>query len=251
MKNLPLLFFGIFFMLAFSWTGLILSSVIQYGSLQPVTEFVNHPQSEEQITGAFIELDLDNDGKKESFVPGVNQPGEQTFPQPISGLAQQGKEVYQNMGCLYCHSQQVRRKGFGADFERGWGDRQTVPRDYILQGRVLLGTSRTGPDLMAVGQRQPSWEWHYLHLYNPRITANPTRDPNKPDSIMPPFRFLFKVQKIGDAPSPDALKIPDNFPEDKAPEGYEIVPTDEGRALVAYLLSLKLNYELPESRFSE
>lgn len=236
MQNLPLLFFGIFFTLAFSWMGLILSSVIQFGSLQPVTEFVNHPGTGEQIPGAFVEIGG-------SWKPGVNQPDEQTFPQPIVGLAQQGKLIYQNQGCLYCHSQQVRRKGFGADFERGWGDRQTVPRDYILQERVLLGTSRTGPDLMSIGMRQPSAEWHHLHLYNPQITS--------PGSIMPPYRYLYEVRKIGDEPSPDALKIPDTFPEDQPPAGYEIVPTMRAKALVAYLQSLKLNYELPESRFSE
>ncbi|MEM9226702.1 MAG: cbb3-type cytochrome c oxidase subunit II [Verrucomicrobiota bacterium] len=236
MKNLPLLFFGIFFMLALSWTGLILSSVIQYGGLQPVTEFVNHPGTGDQIPGAFIEIDG-------SWVPGLNQPDEETFPKAIPGIAQQGKLIYQDQGCLYCHSQQVRRKGYGADFERGWGDRQTVPRDYILQERVLLGTSRTGPDLMSIGMRQPSAEWHHLHLFNPQITS--------PGSIMPPFRYLYEVQKIGEAPSPDALKIPDDFPQDQPPAGYEIVPTQRAKNLVAYLLSLKLNYELPESRFSE
>ena len=38
MKNLPLLFCGIFFALAFSFCGLILSSNIQLGSLTPSTE---------------------------------------------------------------------------------------------------------------------------------------------------------------------------------------------------------------------
>ncbi|MGE9293027.1 MAG: cbb3-type cytochrome c oxidase subunit II [Puniceicoccales bacterium] len=243
MKNLPLLFAGIFFCLAFSFSGLILSSLIQYGHLEPVTEFVNDPNSGEQIPGAFVELDVDGDGKPDQLVAGINQPDEQTFPIPSVGLAQQGKELYISMGCLYCHSQQVRRKGFGADFERGWGDRQTVPRDYILQQRVLLGTSRTGPDLMSIGMRQPSAEWHHLHLYNPQFTS--------PGSIMPPFRFLYETRKVGDTPSPDALNIPDNFPGEKPPAGYEVVPTDRAKQLVAYLMSLQLNYELPESRFSE
>lgn len=236
MKNLPLLFLGIFFCLAFSWSGLILSSEIQYGGLKPITEFVNHPQTGEQITGSSVEIN-------DQWVPGVNQPGEATFPQPIVGEAAQGRLIYISEGCLYCHSQQVRRKGYGADWERGWGDRQSVPRDYILQPRVLLGTSRTGPDLMTIGQRQPSTQWHYLHLYHPDITS--------PGSIMPPFRFLFETRKIGDAPSPDALVIPDSHPQDQPPAGYEIVPTERGRQLVAYLLSLKLDYELPEARFSE
>lgn len=210
MKYMPLLFLGIFFVIAFSFTGIVLTNNRDFAQLKPI----------------------------------ALEEGEQVWPQAISGLAAQGKQEYIAQGCLYCHSQQVRRKGFGADFERGWGDRQSVPRDYILQKRVQLGTSRTGPDLMTIGQRQPSTEWHYLHLYNPKMTS--------PDSIMPPFRYLFETQKIRNGqPSADALRIPDNFAYERPPEGYEIVPTDRGRALVAYLLSLKLQYELPESRFSE
>ncbi len=208
MKNLPLLFTGIFFCLAFSWVGLILTSQIQFGGLEPVSM----------------------------------AEGEPAFPQNPVGLAKQGKQVYIDQGCIYCHSQQTRRKGFGADFERNWGDRQSVARDYILQERVLLGTSRTGPDLMTIGQRQPSPEWHHLHLYNPQITSE--------GSIMPPFRYLYEKRKIGDQPSPRALRFPPGFSD--APEpGYEIVPTARAEQLVAYLLSLKLDYELPESRFAE
>lgn len=210
MKHMPLLFLGIFFVIAFSFTGIVLVNNRDFAQMKPI----------------------------------AMEEGDETWPQAISGLAQQGKEVYISQGCLYCHSQQVRRKGFGSDFERGWGDRQSVPRDYILQKRVQLGTSRTGPDLMTIGQRQPSAEWHYLHLYNPQFTS--------PESVMPPFRYLFETRKIRNGqPAADALRIPANFPEEQPPEGYEIVPTDRGRALVAYLLSLKLQYELPESRFSE
>lgn len=237
MKNLPLLFFGIFFVIAFSWSGLILSSVIQFGDLQPATEVLVHPNTGEPIAGIYH---TEEDGQ---VVKGVNQPDADYWPQAPVGMAQQGKEIYINQGCIYCHSQQVRRKGYGGDWERGWGDRQSVPRDYILQERVLLGTSRTGPDLMTIGQRQTDLDWHYKHLFNPQITS--------PGSIMPPYRYLFKEQKIGDAPSPNALDIPDNFPEDQPPEGYEIVPTERAEQLVAYLLSLKLNYELPEAKFSQ
>jgi cytochrome c oxidase cbb3-type subunit 2 len=31
------------------------------------------------------------------------------------------------------------------------------------------------------------------------------------------------------------------------PAGYEVVPTDDAKALVAYLLSLNRNYPLPEA----
>lgn len=208
MKNLPLLFTGIFFCLAFSWVGLILTGQIQLGGLEPISM-----------------------GE-----------GEQAYPQYPVGMAQQGKQIYIEEGCIYCHSQQTRRKGYGADFERNWGNRQSVPRDYILQERVLLGTSRTGPDLTTIGQRQPSAEWHHLHLYNPQITSG--------GSIMPPYRFLYEKRKIGDQPSPRALRFPPGSSD--APEpGYEIVPTERAEQLVAYLLSLKLDYELPESRFEE
>lgn len=202
------LILGIFFTITFSFCGIVITSQIQNGSLQPI------PLEE----------------------------GEDVFPRESLGMAQQGKLHYEALGCLYCHSQQVRRKGFGADFDRGWGDRQTVARDYIHQKRVVLGTMRTGPDLMNVGERLTDPSWHYLHLYNPQLTSK--------GSLMPPFRYLFKKQKIADQPSSDALKFPPGYKQ--APEaGYEIVPTERGKALVAYLLSLKLNYELPESRFEQ
>jgi len=37
------------------------------------------------------------------------------------------------------------------------------------------------------------------------------------------------------------------LPPDSPPEGYEVVPTYEAEALVAYLLSLNRNYPLPEA----
>jgi cytochrome c oxidase cbb3-type subunit II len=44
--------------------------------------------------------------------------------------------------------------------------------------------------------------------------------------------------------SADALKLSGSR---APPAGYEIVPTEEGKALVAYLISLKRNYSLPEA----
>ena len=100
---------------------------------------------------------------------------------------------------------------------------------------VLLGSMRIGPDLTNIGKRQPSAEWQHLHLYQPQVISS--------GSTMPPFRFLYKKQKIVGEPSSSALKLkgPD------APEaGYEIIPTREAKALVAYLLSLDRTYSLPE-----
>lgn len=216
MKNLPLLFCGIFFALAFSFTGLILSSNIQLGSLTQTTEM----QDEN----------------------GNNMEGETLYPLTAPGLAQQGKQVYIEMGCIYCHTQQVRRAGFGADVERNWGPRASVARDYILQDRVLLGTMRTGPDLMHVGGRPLNKDWHHLHLYNPQITS--------PGSTMAPFAFLYETREIDGAPSANALKFPPN--SEYSPEaGYEVVPTRRADALVEYMLSLKIDYSLPEAPIAE
>jgi cytochrome c oxidase cbb3-type subunit 2 len=203
MNNGPLLFLGIFFTIAFSWTGIVLTNQIQFGNLQPY------------------------------FVEDENR----SYPEPIPGQAAQGKLVYQELGCIYCHSQQVRRPGFGADDKRGWGDRQSVARDYIRQERVLLGTMRTGPDLKNVGARPLNADWHYKHLLDPQLTS--------PGSIMPPYPFLFETRRIVGEPSPKAIR--DLPPTHAAPAGYEIVPTARGEALVAYLLSLKHQYDYPEA----
>lgn len=219
MKSLPLLFLGVFFTLAFSWTGIVLVNHLTLGDLEQMS----------------AEWATDPDGNP---LVGQAAEGEPLYPQLESGIARQGKQVYIEMGCMYCHTQQVRRQGYGSDFERGWGDRQSVARDYILQERVLLGTMRTGPDLKAVGQRLPDPNWHHIHLYEPESVS--------PGSIMPPFRFLYEKREIDETgPSENAIQLPPEFAPE---EGYEIVPTRRAEALVAYLLSLRLDYDLPEMK---
>jgi len=208
MNRAPLIFLGIFFALAFSWTGIVLTNEISYGSLKPVYD--------------------ETDG--------------QVHPQQAPGLAARGKLVYEDLGCIYCHTQQVRREGYGDDYERGWSGRDalsgSVARDYIREHRVLLGTMRTGPDLRNIGARQTDPTWQYLHLYDPQFVT--------PGSNMAPFKFLFETRKIIGQPSPDALqsKLP---PKYQPPAGYEVVPTERARDLVAYLLSLKDTYAYPET----
>ncbi|HOW67055.1 MAG TPA: cbb3-type cytochrome c oxidase subunit II [Candidatus Paceibacterota bacterium] len=164
----------------------------------------------------------------------IEETGE-IYPMARSGLAEQGRELYRAYGCVYCHSQQVRAEDFGADIQRGWGKRRSVARDYLRDKPVLLGTMRTGPDLTNIGMRQPSVSWHLLHLYDPQMTSA--------GSIMPPYAFLFDRQKQGLQKSPDALPLSGKFSPDP---GYEIIPSPEARALVAYLLSLKSSASLPE-----
>ena len=100
-----------------------------------------------------------------------------------------------------------------------------------------LGTSRTGPDLTNIGERQPSADWHLSHLYNPQITSK--------GSVMPPYPFLFQVRPVGArGPSADALKVSG---EHAPGAGLEVVPTGAARQLVAYLQSLKTSVALPEA----
>jgi cytochrome c oxidase cbb3-type subunit II len=157
-------------------------------------------------------------------------------PQGNPGTADQGARVFAANGCVYCHSQFVRDKNEGADIDRGWGKRRTVARDYMFDRHVFLGNSRLGADLTNIGVRQADPQWFYHLLYDPQSLH--------PASVMPAFRYLFRTQKITGQASADALKLDGS----RAPAGgYEIVPTEEGKAIVAYLISLKRNYALPEA----
>lgn len=208
----------------------------------------------------------------------VKNPGDDPYPRPLSPLALAGQKVYQANGCMYCHTQQVRSETFGnwwedgqmktgADIKRGWGLRRTVSRDYIHDSPVMLGTMRTGPDLANVGARRYSEAWHHMHLLNPRAVNS--------WSIMPSFAFLYQREKVtGGVKSDKALKlgrewtlnpglrwVPSDAEKAAKPDldwgiwltaeetEYQIVPTAEGDALVAYLMELrKAETPLPEAK---
>ena len=158
------------------------------------------------------------------------------YPQPLTGPPEAGREVYIDLGCVYCHTQQVRPNGFGADIDRGWGNRRTVMRDYLYEPKNLLGTMRTGPDLANIGARQPSTDWHYLHLYNPRITS--------PGSNMPPHPFLFETGDDLSRKPTAGISLPTEWQSGSV---KYIVPTDRARYLVDYLRSLNKRVDLPEA----
>lgn len=206
MNSGPMTFLAAFFALALSWLGFVLAPQLQLGNQQQVE----------------------------------NRDTASPYPVMRAGLARQGEQVYRANGCNYCHTEQVRYKGFGADVERGWGARngfvQSVNEDYLYDRPVMLGSQRVGPDLANIGVRQTNENILLLHLYDPRLTM--------PGSIMPPYRYLFEKRKLmfGQKPSVDAL------PQSVAvPAGYEIIPTDDARALVAYLLSLRSDAPLFET----
>jgi cytochrome c oxidase cbb3-type subunit II len=170
------------------------------------------------------------------LLPITDEETGQILPPPISGLAEAGQQVYAANGCLYCHSQQVRPAYLSTDIAKGLGPRRTVARDYIRERPVFLGTMRTGPDLSNVGNRYTE-DWQHRHLYEPAVVSK--------GSTMPAFRYLYRMQKIEGTPSEDAVQ--DLRGPHAPPPGYEVVPTEDAKALVAYLLSLKRDYPLPEA----
>ena len=161
---------------------------------------------------------------------------QEVWPPAPFGDAVTGRAVYIDLGCVYCHSQQVRPEGYGSDIARGWGMRRTVARDYIYDSPPLLGTMRTGPDLANIGARQPSRDWHLLHLYNPVITSQ--------GSTMPRYPFLFTVVRDAARVPSGAVRLPAEWSRDPA----WIVPAPRGAQLAGYLMSLSHSYELPEAR---
>lgn len=201
MRNGLLFFLGLFAALVFSWAGVVLWPHQQIGRLAPLFD--------------------ENEGK--------------AFPLRAPGLAAQGELVYADLGCAVCHTQQVRRPGFGADKERGWGEHQSVARDYVYRTWVHLGESRLGPDLANVGGRKAPYDAEDLLKL---LYAGA--------GSMPSYRFLFEQRSLTDRqPSDAALPLHGNL---APPAGQEIVPTARARALVAYLLSLSQTYEYPEAR---
>lgn len=157
--------------------------------------------------------------------------------EPYTEAEQRGRAVYVENGCVYCHSQQVRDPAFTTDSARGWGERATVPGDYVFDEPHLLGTMRTGPDLVNVGARLPDRSWHLIHLYAPRSVV--------PWSIMPGFPYLFE-EKDPEAVAESDVVVP--VAGAYAPEGRTVVARDEALDLVAYLLSLRREEPLDAAR---
>jgi cytochrome c oxidase cbb3-type subunit 2 len=202
MKNGAVLFLGLFAALGASWAGIVVGSSAQFGALAPY-------------------YDAGSD---------------QAYPNGLAGVAARGQLVYRDLNCASCHTQQVRRLGFGADEARGWGTRQSVARDYIYQPFPQLGESRQGPDLTNFAAHSPiavnpAGVYELLYLGH---------------GGMPAYAFLFEQHQITGEPSPRALRLGGIL---QAPAGSEIVPTPRAEELVAYLLSLNSSYDdYPEAK---
>lgn len=115
---------------------------------------------------------------------------------------QKGRRIYIREGCWYCHSQFVRP----VDFEVARYGKASESWEHLNDLPHLYGTRRIGPDLAREAGKRSN-DWHFAHLYQPHKVVQ--------DSVMPSFTWLF--------------------------HGRATKPTQEGKALVAYLQTLGRN----------
>lgn len=176
--------------------------------------------------------------------PAYKMQGVQPLPDQLimTEIEREGLHIYIREGCVACHTQQVRN----IEMDKVWGNRPSIPSDYYYskermdtwrQSPSLLGSERTGPDLTNIGTRQPSIDWHLLHLYNPRTVIS--------ESVMPSYPWLFEVVDSSAIKEEDlVVNLPDAF---STPPGTSVIAKEEALQLVSYLKSLK-QMELPDGR---
>jgi len=270
----PLVFLAAFLALSASWCGFVLTPQVQLGRLTQETNSVVkaelypagrpglarqglevyrangcaycHSQQVEQ-KGTLVDVMLTDAGKTSVQVAKVlndAQLGSFSGPSVGAGLPKavlKGADIDSATILAAALKKagagtELRLVSTGPDIQRGWGMRRTVAEDFIYDATVMPGSMRVGPDLANVGERRPDLNWQLVHLYNPAAVND--------KSPMPSYRFLFERRKLGQAASPDALKPIGSF---VPPEGYEILPKPEAKALAAYLSSLSSDTPLYEA----
>jgi len=258
-KNGFVIFLAAFAVLFTSWSAFVLAPQLQLGGAKQVAVLnssdvypLNRPgeaaqglqiyrangcaachTEQVQQTGVACDVVLTAAGKNPSVVSNL------ISTLKLNGLTEQEAEAASGKITAVGGKVETHIIATGADISRGWGLRHSVAEDFLYDNPVQLGSVRVGPDLAGVGTRSPDANWQLLHLYAPKSVAK--------DSVMPPFRYLFETKKIGDAPSPDALNLPAEF---APPAGYEVVPTEDAKKLVAYLLSLHADVPLYDAPFT-
>ena len=79
-----------------------------------------------------------------------------------------GRTFYIANGCVYCHSQSIRKVDWGLGAER-----IAQAGDYLADHPILLGSARTGPDLSQEGGEHPD-DWQitkYNEYHIPSLSA--------------------------------------------------------------------------------
>lgn len=175
------------------------------------------------------------------------------YPPGGAGRVSNGHDIYTAEGCAYCHTQMIRpTEKLGTDLWRlDWtgrgpkwdGDegkpvpnRTLRPEDFMGEPVAHLGIQRIGSDLSNYGWRNLTDNEVHQALYSPRSISL--------RSNMPAYKHLYRLQKIGSAPSTKAISLTGEFAVE---DGYEVVPTPRADALVSYLKSLQKDHLVPQS----
>ncbi len=269
MSNGPFLFLGLLFALALSWLGMIAAPQLQMGNQQPTnvpptnvlyptpapglaqlgrevyrangcaychTQVIRQQgtrfdvvltsagTNEAAVVQALVQMG--NSLSREQAVKLVASLPQKVLSYPSKRRADEVQEAFTDAGA----EAGVRVVPTGPDIARGWGTRLTVGQDYLYGSPLMLGTTRLGPDLANIGLRRPDPVWHLVHLFDPKLQVQ--------GSTMPRYPFLFEVRPQVGGGSPEALPIPGD---------REVIPTRDAHALVAYLLSLRVDLPLFEA----
>ncbi len=269
MNNGLLLFFGIFLSLGGSFWALLLAPQVQIGRAQPVvleTTGATYPSPRtgvaqqgaeiyraqgcvechsQQVRQSGVNFEVwlaDTGNAQRQLAVTMNQlkiadADKLIFQAPVKLLG--GLTMLEASGIASQLTNgeakaQVVLATLGPDIQRGWGKRATVSQDYLYDNPVQLGSLRVGPDLANYGTRAVPSALALQHLYSPQSTM--------PKSMMPPYRYLFNKRKMADGAKRAANALPA-----MVEPGYEITPTPEAEALVAYLMSLDASASLAEA----
>lgn len=171
-----------------------------------------------------------------AILPAVQMQRTEPIPdeKPLTANEREGLHVYVAENCMACHTQQVRN----IEMDKVWGNRPSIPSDYYYskkrmdfwrQSPSVLGSERTGPDLTNIGNRQPSEDWHLLHLYNPRAVVSA--------SVMPSYPWLFREVDSAAVRKEDKIVAVPKTLFDKP--GRKIIASYDALRLVDYLKYLK------------
>ncbi|HXJ99002.1 MAG TPA: cbb3-type cytochrome c oxidase subunit II [Gelidibacter sp.] len=171
-----------------------------------------------------------------AILPAVQMQRTEPIPdeKPLTANEREGLHVYVAENCMACHTQQVRN----IEMDKVWGNRPSIPSDYYYskkrmdfwrQSPSVLGSERTGPDLTNIGNRQPSEDWHLLHLYNPRAVVSA--------SVMPSYPWLFREVDSAAVRKDDKIVAVPKTLFDKP--GRKIIASYDALRLVDYLKYLK------------
>jgi cytochrome c oxidase cbb3-type subunit 2 len=151
---------------------------------------------------------------------------------PIRQAAARGASVYVSLGCVYCHSQQPRDPSSAPDASARLGP-PVRARRLRLRLAAPARHHAHGPDLLNIGARQPSADWHLTHLYNPRAVM--------PLQHHASYPFLFEIR-----PQPLDGDVVVKLPPGHAPESGVVVARRDALDLVQYLLELDRTYPVEE-----